>query len=160
MVTRLDTSPPTQPAQGGGQAGRGRPKGESQARYYALSARMEAVASDFVIIGIVPICHRDASVLFDLGSTYSYVSSYFASYLGVSRDSLSSPVYVSKHVGDSIIIDRVYRSCLVVISGFETRADLLLPSMVDFDIILGMDRLSPYYAILDCHTKTVTLAMP
>ncbi|XP_070048805.1 uncharacterized protein [Nicotiana tomentosiformis] len=32
--------------------------------------------------------------------------------------------------------------------------------MVDFDIILGMDWLSPYHAILDCHAKTVTPAMP
>lgn len=32
--------------------------------------------------------------------------------------------------------------------------------MVDFDIILGMEWLSPHYAILDCHAKTVTVAMP
>ncbi|XP_070031564.1 uncharacterized protein [Nicotiana tomentosiformis] len=32
--------------------------------------------------------------------------------------------------------------------------------MVDFDIILGMDWLSPHYAIHDCHTKIVKLAMP
>ncbi|XP_070013216.1 uncharacterized protein [Nicotiana sylvestris] len=32
--------------------------------------------------------------------------------------------------------------------------------MVDFDIILDIDWLSPHYAILDCHTKTVILAMP
>ncbi|XP_070057189.1 uncharacterized protein [Nicotiana tomentosiformis] len=32
--------------------------------------------------------------------------------------------------------------------------------MVDFDVILGMDWLSPDYAIRNCHAKTVTLAMP
>ncbi|XP_070008291.1 uncharacterized protein, partial [Nicotiana sylvestris] len=37
---------------------------------------------------------------------------------------------------------------------------LLLLDMVDFDVILGMDWLSPYHAILDCHAKTVTLALP
>ncbi|XP_070040601.1 uncharacterized protein [Nicotiana tomentosiformis] len=31
--------------------------------------------------------------------------------------------------------------------------------MVDFDAILGMDWLSPYHAILDCHAKIVALAM-
>ncbi|XP_070021859.1 uncharacterized protein [Nicotiana sylvestris] len=35
--------------------------------------------------------------------------------------------------------------------------DLLLLDMVDFDVILGMDWLSPYLAVLDCHAKTVTL---
>ncbi|XP_070001867.1 uncharacterized protein [Nicotiana sylvestris] len=32
--------------------------------------------------------------------------------------------------------------------------------MVDFDVILGMDWLSPYHVVLDCHAKTGTLAMP
>ncbi|XP_070036550.1 uncharacterized protein [Nicotiana tomentosiformis] len=31
--------------------------------------------------------------------------------------------------------------------------------MVNFDV-LGMEWLSPYHVILDCHAKTVTLAMP
>ncbi|XP_070022533.1 uncharacterized protein [Nicotiana sylvestris] len=94
------------------------------------------------------------------GSTYSYVSSYFSLYLGVPQNSLCSSIYVSTPMGDSLVVDRVYRSCLVDLSGFETRADLLLLSMVDFDIILGMEWLLPHYAILDCHAKTMMLATP
>ncbi|XP_070009814.1 uncharacterized protein [Nicotiana sylvestris] len=75
-------------------------------------------------------------------------------------DSLSIPIYVSTLVGDSIVVDRVHRSCVVVFRGFETRVDLLLLDMVEFDVILGIDWLSPYHAILDCHAKTVTLALP
>ncbi|XP_070004132.1 uncharacterized protein [Nicotiana sylvestris] len=63
-------------------------------------------------------------------------------------------------MGNSIVVDRVSRSCVVVIGGLETRMDLFLLDMVDFDVMLGMDWLSPYYAILDCHAKTVTLALP
>ncbi|XP_070045700.1 uncharacterized protein [Nicotiana tomentosiformis] len=63
-------------------------------------------------------------------------------------------------MGDSIIVDHVYRSCLVVIGGFKTRVDLLVLSMVNFDVILGIDWLSPYHAILDCHAKMVTLVIP
>ncbi|XP_070029167.1 uncharacterized protein [Nicotiana sylvestris] len=61
---------------------------------------------------------------------------------------------------DPIVVDSLYQSCLVVLCGFETRVDLLLLSMVDFDIVLGMDWLFPYHAILDFHAKMVTLAMP
>ncbi|XP_070036454.1 uncharacterized protein [Nicotiana tomentosiformis] len=160
IVTALATTPPALPARGGGRAGKGRPRGGGHARYYALPFRTEAVASDSVITGIISVCHRDTSDLFDPGSTYSYVLSYFALYLSVYRDSLSSHIYVSTLVGDSIVVDRVYRSFLVILSGFETRTNLLLLNMVDFDIILGMYWLSPYQAILDCHTKTVTLDMP
>ncbi|XP_070022984.1 uncharacterized protein [Nicotiana sylvestris] len=111
-------------------------------------------------LGIVPVCHRDASIPFYSGSTYSYLSSYFASYLGMPRDSLSAHVYVSTPVGDSIIVDRVYRSCAVIIGTLDTSVDLLQLDMVDFDIILGMDWLPPYHAILDCHAKMLTLAFP
>ncbi|XP_070028622.1 uncharacterized protein [Nicotiana sylvestris] len=75
-------------------------------------------------------------------------------------DSLSDPIYVSTLVGDLIVVDQVRCSCIVVIGGIESRVDLLLLNMVDFDVILGMDRLLPYHAILDCHAKTVTLALP
>ncbi|XP_070055331.1 uncharacterized protein [Nicotiana tomentosiformis] len=101
----------------------------------------------------------DASVLFDPGSTYSYVSSLFAHFLDIPRQSLSTSVYVSTHVGDSVVIDRIYRSCVVTFYGYETRANLLLLDMIDFEV-LGMDWLSPYHVILDCHAKTITLAMP
>ncbi|XP_070003218.1 uncharacterized protein [Nicotiana sylvestris] len=108
----------------------------------------------------VLVCSRNASILFDPRSTYYYMSSYFASYLVVPRDFLNAPVDVSTPVGDFIVVDRVYHSCVVVIRGLETRVDLLLLDMVDFDIILRMDWLTPYHAILDYHAKTVTLALP
>lgn len=133
-----------QAARGRGQPAAGRPKdvvqgGGAQPRCYALPARPEAEASDAVIIGTVLVSSRDASVLFDPGSMYSYVLAYFAPYLVMPRDSLSAPVYVSTPVGDSIMVDRVHRSYIVVIGGIETRVDLLLLDMVDFDVILGMD---------------------
>ncbi|XP_070017919.1 uncharacterized protein [Nicotiana sylvestris] len=66
---------------------------------------------------------------------------------------------MSTPVGDAIIVDRIYRLCVVTIGSLETSVDLLLLDMVDFDVILGMDWLSPFHAILDCHAKTVTLAL-
>ncbi|XP_070050419.1 uncharacterized protein [Nicotiana tomentosiformis] len=118
------------------------------------------MASDAVITCTISVCGMDALVLFDSGSTYSYVSSLFAHFLGVHHESLGTHVYVSTPVGDSVIVDRIYRFCIVTFSGYETRADLLLLDMNDFESILGMDWLFPYHIILDYHAKTVTLAMP
>lgn len=50
---------------------------------YAIQDRVEAEASDATIIGMVPMCHRSASFLFDLGSTYFYVSASFTYYINV-----------------------------------------------------------------------------
>ncbi|XP_070040603.1 uncharacterized protein [Nicotiana tomentosiformis] len=160
MVPASVAPPPAQPAggrgqairgggqavRGGGQPARGHPRdvvhsGRAQHRCYAFLPRQEAESSNAVITGIVP------------------VSSYFASYLVVPCDSLTALVYVSMPVGDSIIVYRVYRSCVITIGSLKTSVDPLLLDMIDFDIIMGMDWLSPYHAILECHSKTVTLSM-
>ncbi|XP_070041156.1 uncharacterized protein [Nicotiana tomentosiformis] len=57
------------------------------------------------------------------------------------------------------MVDYVYRSCVVTIKIYETRVDLLVLNMVNFEVILGKDWLTPYYDILDYHAKTMTLAM-
>ena len=43
--------------------------------------------------------------------------------------------------------------------GYDTWVDLIILGMVNFDVILGMDWLSPYHVVPDCTAKTVTLAM-
>ncbi|XP_069144625.1 uncharacterized protein [Solanum lycopersicum] len=138
------------PARGGAQNGRGG----------SLSGRPEAEASDAVITGIIPVCHRSATVLFDPGSTYSYVSTYFSPSLDILCESLNLSIRVSTPVGDSVVVDRVYRLCTVTLMGYETHADLKVLDMIDFDVILGIYWLSSYHAILNCHAKTITLAMP
>ena len=79
-----------------------------------------------------------ASVLFDLGSTFSYVSSSFATDLDLHCDLLDMPIRTSKPVGEPMIAKKVYRSCLVTIVESNTYVDLIILEMVDFDVILGM----------------------
>ncbi|XP_070049059.1 uncharacterized protein [Nicotiana tomentosiformis] len=55
------------------------------------------------------------------------------------RGVLGTPVYVSTPVGDFVIVDRIYQSCIITFCDYETRADLLLLDMTDFEVILGMD---------------------
>ena len=68
------------------------------------------------------------------------------------------PIHVSTHVGESVIVEKVNRSCLVTFMGSNTYVDLIILEMVDFDVILGMTWLSLNFAIFDCNGKTVTLA--
>ncbi|XP_070056082.1 uncharacterized protein [Nicotiana tomentosiformis] len=136
------TAPAVRSPRGGGQAGGGQPttiqSGGGQlvgtpTRFYAFPARSDAVASDAMITGTFSVCGRNASVLFDPVSTYSYVSSLFAHFLDVPRESLGTHVYVSTPVGDFVVADRIYLSCVVTFCGYETRADLLLLDMIDFE---------------------------
>ena len=70
------------------------------------------------------------------------------------------PIRVSTPVGESVVVEKVYRSCLVTFMGRNIHVDLVIIEMVDFDVIMGMTWLSPNFAILDCNAKTVTLAKP
>ena len=78
------------------------------------------------------------SVLFDPGSTFSYVSSSFAIGLDLYCDLLGMPIRVSTPLSESVIAEKVYRSCLVTFMGSNTHVDLVILEMVDFDVILGM----------------------
>ncbi|XP_070020467.1 uncharacterized protein [Nicotiana sylvestris] len=154
---------------GGGQEGGGQPTivqlgggqpADAPTRFYAFLARPDVMASDVVITSIISVCGRDASVLFDPRSIYSYVSSLFSHFLDISRESLGTPIYVSTPVGNSMVVDLIYQSCVVAFCSYETRVDFLLLDLTDFEVLLGMDWLSPYHSILDCHAKTITLAIP
>nr|XP_009789947.1 PREDICTED: uncharacterized protein LOC104237492 [Nicotiana sylvestris] len=117
-------APIVQPTRDGGQAARGHPRGGGQAwggqpanvqpgggqptgalaRLYAFPARLDIMVSDSMITGIISVCGMDASVLFNPGSTYSYVSSLFAHFLDISLESMGTPLYGSILVGDYVPI--------------------------------------------------------
>ncbi|XP_070016021.1 uncharacterized protein [Nicotiana sylvestris] len=67
------------------------------------------------------------------GSTYSYVSSLFAHFLNTPHEPLGTHVHVSTPVGNPTVVDWIYRSSVVTFCSFETRADLLLLDMTDFE---------------------------
>ncbi|XP_070007506.1 uncharacterized protein [Nicotiana sylvestris] len=77
----------------------------------------------------------------------------------ITPEPLGTPIHVSTLMCDYVVVDWIYRSCVVTFCGFKTRTDLMLLDMIDFEIILGMDWLSSYHAVLHCHAKTITLAM-
>ena len=62
---------------------------------------------------------------------------------------------VSLPTGDSLIVDRVYMGCRVIIEGHEFMANLVLLDIQEFDVILGMDWLSRHHATIDCFRKEV-----
>ena len=86
------------------QPGRGNRQTGDRAHCYAFPRRSEAETSDTVIIGNLLVCDCMASVLFDPGSTFSYVSSSFATGLNLHCELLDIPIRVSTPVGESVIV--------------------------------------------------------
>ena len=51
----------------------------------------------------------------------------------------------------------MFSGCEVLVEGFNFKADLIPLNMVEFDVILGMDFLESYRAMVDCFRKEVVL---
>ena len=111
-------------SRGGGQVrttaaqhGRGNGQTGDRAHCYAFPGKSEAETSDAVITGNLLVCDCMAFVLFDPGSTFSYVSSLFATDLKLNCELLDMPIRVSTPVGESVIVEKVYSSGLVTFVG-------------------------------------------
>lgn len=77
-------------------------------------------------------------MLFNPGSTYSYVCAYFFSRFNLLCDHKPILIHVSIPVGETLVVDRVYRSFLVSLVGYDTWVDIIILEMVHFDTISEM----------------------
>ena len=112
-------------------------------------------ASNAVVAGTIPVCYCDARVLFDTGAMHSFISSVFASKVICQRSRVLYPLSMVTPLSDELETNVFFPSCPVLVEGRELPADLVLLDVIGFDVILGMDWLVQYYAIVDCHVKEV-----
>ncbi|KAG5610927.1 hypothetical protein H5410_022208 [Solanum commersonii] len=75
-------------------------------------------------------------------------------------EKLIEPFSFSTPVGESILVKTVYSDCTISVNHKSTMADIVELDVVDFDVILGMDRLHACYASIDCRTQVVNFQFP
>ena len=110
--------------------------------------------------GTIQVFDRDAYVLIDSGATHSFISAKFIVQVNIEIQPIDCSMVVSLPTRDSLIADRVYMGCRVIIEGHEFRANLVLLDIQDFDVILRMDWLSRHHATMDCFRKEVKFYKP
>ena len=89
-------------------------RGREPARVFALT-RQDAQASNVVMTGTLSVCSHKAYVLFDPGSTHSYISPCFAKKLDRDPTSLHCAFMVATPMGEFLLVNDVYRSCEISI---------------------------------------------
>ncbi|XP_059628152.1 uncharacterized protein LOC132270945 [Cornus florida] len=67
---------------------------------------------------------------------------------------------VDTPIGGSVTLGRVCRGCFITIAGRILEIDLILLEMAGFDVILGMDWLSSFRAVIDCFRGRVSVYTP
>ena len=57
------------------------------------------------------------------------------------------------HVGGYALVSSMRKSCIVMKESHRLLANLIVFPMTQFEVILGMDWLSKYQTIIDCHQE-------
>ena len=147
-------NPASSAASVSGGKGKGVATSTAPGRVFAMT-RQGADASPDVVSGTVSVYNHIARMLVDPGSTHSFVATLFVEYLPVPREPLYCALAISTPIGEVIIVKDYYPGCELDIGGYTLLVDLVPLPMVDFDIILGMDFLAQYRALVDCFSQEV-----
>ena len=131
----------------------------TQARIFSVT-QQEADASPDVIIGMISVYDHDAYALVDPGATHSLISVPFTERHQIESQPIDGRMVVSVTNGDTMISERIVPGSRLVIQNKDFPAYLIVLGIHDFDIVLGMDRLSKHRATLDCYKKEVRLVRP
>ncbi|GKB64943.1 putative reverse transcriptase domain-containing protein [Tanacetum coccineum] len=129
---------------------------EATARAYAIGEGGTNPDSNVVTdTFLLSNCH--ASMLFDSGSDRIFVSSTFSALLDVAPSTLDISYAVELADGRISEINVVLRGCTIGLLGHPFDIDLMPVELVSFDIIIGMDWLAKYHALIVCNKKVVRI---
>nr|GFB60901.1 putative reverse transcriptase domain-containing protein [Tanacetum cinerariifolium] len=108
-----------------------------------------------VITGMFLLNKRYASILFDTGADRSFISTAFSSLVNIDPTPLGSSYDVELADGKIVEIDTIIRRCTLNFLNHPFNIDLMPVELGSFDVIICMDWLRKYHAIIVCDEKLV-----
>nr|GEY61302.1 reverse transcriptase domain-containing protein [Tanacetum cinerariifolium] len=108
-----------------------------------------------VVTGTFLLNNRYASILFDTGVDKSFISTAFSSLVNIDPTPLGSSYDVELADGKTVKIDTIIRGCTLNFLNHPFNIDLMPTELGSFDVIIGMDWLRKYHAIIVCDKKLV-----
>ena len=113
-----------------------------------------------MITGIISVYDHDAYALVGSMAPHSFISVPFTERHQIESQPTDGCMVVFVPNGDTMIFERIVLGSRLVIQNKDFPTDLIVLSIHDFDIVLGMDWLSRHRATLDCYKKEVRLVRP
>ncbi|GKC29911.1 putative reverse transcriptase domain-containing protein [Tanacetum coccineum] len=108
-----------------------------------------------IVTGMFLLNDRYASIVFDTGADISFVSTTFSSLIDITPTILVHYYDVELAAGKIIRINTIIRGYTLNFLDHPFNINLMLVELGSFDIIIGMDWLSKYHAVIDCAEKIV-----
>nr|GFA62159.1 putative reverse transcriptase domain-containing protein [Tanacetum cinerariifolium] len=128
----------------------------AQARVYAVGNAGKNSDTN-TVTGMFLLNNCYAFVLFDTGADRSFVSTAFSSQFDIAPTVLDHDYAVELANGRIVGVNTVIRSCTLNFLNYPFNIDLMLVEMGSFDVIIGMDWLSGYQAVIVCADKIVRI---
>ncbi|GKA29086.1 putative reverse transcriptase domain-containing protein [Tanacetum coccineum] len=110
-----------------------------------------------VVTGTFLLNNRYASILFDTGADRSFVSAAFSSLIDIVPTALDHGVDFELADGRVILVNTLIRGCTLNFVNHPFNINLMPVEMGSFDVIIGMDWLSKYQAVIVCAEKIVRI---
>jgi hypothetical protein len=98
-------------------------------------------------------------VLFDTGATHSFITASWVEAHNLLITTMSTPIQIDS-VGDKVRADSVCLNVSVEIRGIEFPANLIVMGTQGIDVILGMNWVDNYQAVISCDKRTIELVSP
>ena len=86
----------------------------------------DAEAADNLVEGTLLVCGFEAKILFDTGSTHSFMSPNFSKLIDMPARGLEYVLTVSTPVGKQLVCRKYYPRCAIKIGDVELPANLIL----------------------------------
>ncbi|GKA42079.1 putative reverse transcriptase domain-containing protein [Tanacetum coccineum] len=130
--------------------------GNSPAKVYAVGHAGTNSYSN-VVTGTFLLNNRYASILFDTGAGRSFVSTVFSSQIDITSTTLDHYYDVEIADGRIIRLNTIIRGFTLNFSNHPFNIDLMPVELGSFDVIIGMDWLAKYQAVIVCAEKIVRI---
>ncbi|GKC23783.1 reverse transcriptase domain-containing protein [Tanacetum coccineum] len=99
--------------------------------------------------------NRYASMLFDTDADRSFVSTRFSSLIDIAPTAIDTKYSIELADGKIIGADTIIRGCTLNFLNHPFDIDLMPVELGSFNVIIGMDWLTKYHAVIICDEKLV-----
>nr|GEW53005.1 putative reverse transcriptase domain-containing protein [Tanacetum cinerariifolium] len=129
---------------------------KARAKVYAVG-KAGANPDNNVVTGTFLLNNCYASILFDTGADRSFVSTAFSSRIVITPTALDHDYNVELADGRIVGLNTIIRGCTLNFLNHPFNIDLIPVELSNFDVIIGMDWLAKYHAVIICAEKIVRI---
>nr|GEU89568.1 hypothetical protein [Tanacetum cinerariifolium] len=111
-----------------------------------------------IVTGVFLLNNSYASMLFDSGADRSFVSTTLSALLDVIPSTLNTSYAVELDDGRISETNVIHRGCMIGLLGHPFDIYLMLVELGSFDVIVGMDWLAKYHAVIVCDEMIICIS--